>query len=564
MTPSRTLVCSLALAALGCGTDIAQTAGVAPDGGGGLSCTEPEQPVELPTEPEFGGGAMIDEWELATGDYGVDQGPGIAIAARDGFRLFANGHLLAESTASLESVFVPLTLLPGETVIAVVVTAESGPPGLLVELEELERAYPSNESWTASAAPSGDWMLPGFDDTSWVAATGHGSITENPDCTPSAGFPAGSTAHWITGPEPATSVAFRLTVRIEPTGYGADTTGGAGTEPVVADDLAELTALLEQPEPAVVLVREGVFDVRRTGADVGESTACPTDCPDGSGQITYNVLIPDTTCDRATVQMSRNERRLRVASDKTLVGLGRGALLRGAWLDFGMSQNVILRNVALYDVNRNLIEAGDAISIAVGDRLWVDHVTFKAISDGFIDVSMSASAFTSSWLRYDGTNEYACQARHPRSNEMVDTVATFHHTAWLHVNGRAPLATHAGSTVHLYNNLFSDDVDYAVGAGCDAQVLLEASVFENVRIPTSKRTCTDMTPGLGSIAVGAPNAYGAGVGDHDSDGMIAPEPSDPVFEPPYDYTPDPTDDLRFRVNERAGAGSRWALPLELD
>jgi hypothetical protein len=30
------------------------------------------------------------------------------------------------------------------------------------------------------------------------------------------------------------------------------------------------------------------------------------------------------------------------------------------------------------------------------------------------------------------------------------------------------------------------------------------------------------------------------------------------------YTLDPKEDVRFRVGERAGAGARWALPLELD
>lgn len=562
MTRARTLACSLAFVTLACGTEIAQTATSAPSGG--LACPEPTGPISLPTEPELGGGATIEAWELATGDYGVEQGPGLSLAARDGFRLFVNGHLLVESTASLESVFVPLTLLPGESVIAVVVTAESAPPALLVELEELERAHVSDASWKVSHEPSGDWMLPDFDDTSWTTALEHGGVSENPDCTPSAGFPAGSTAHWITAAEPASTVAFRLAVRIAPTGYGAGTTGGGDAEPVVADDVAELTMLLEQAGPAVVLVREGLLDLRRTGGDVTESAACPTDCPDGSGALTYNLLTPDVTCDRAMVPMQRNERRLRVASDKTLVGLGRGALLRGASLDVGVSQNVILRNIALFDVNPTLIEAGDAIGVASAERLWVDHVTFKAISDGFIDVSMGASAFTGSWLRYDGANEYACQGRHPRSNQMVSTIATFHHTAWLHVNGRAPFATHVGSNVHLYNDLFSDDVDYAVGSGCGAEVLLEASVFENVRIPTSKRTCDELALGIGAIGVGRPNAYGRGVGDHDNAGAIAPEPADPVFEPPYDYEPEPTDDLRFGINERAGAGSRWALPLELD
>jgi len=96
-----------------CGTDVAQTATVvhqpAP---AGLDCTPPATPPELPSDPHLGGDAKITPWVLQTGDYVADQGPGIAVATRDGFRLFVNGHLLAEGTASLEPTFVPLTLLP--------------------------------------------------------------------------------------------------------------------------------------------------------------------------------------------------------------------------------------------------------------------------------------------------------------------------------------------------------------------------------------------------------------------------------------------------------------------
>jgi len=76
--------------------------------------------------------------------------------------------------------------------------------------------------------------------------------------------------------------------------------------------------------------------------------------------------------------------------NKTLIGMGRGANFRGA--SFVMrshegAKNQIYRNLAIYDVNPHLVEAGDGIE-AVGSssnhsaNLWVDHISYKWISDG--------------------------------------------------------------------------------------------------------------------------------------------------------------------------------------
>ncbi len=556
----RLLLACLALSAIAC-SNVAQTAYRMRESG--LDCGSDEQ-TTLPSDPALGGGATIADWVLARGSYGIGQGPGIALVARDAFRLFVNGRLLAENEEPLRPVFVPLTLLPGDNAVTVVVSAAGGEPAVLFEVDELEREIVSDGAVRVSDAPSGDYTAADYDDSAWNRAVDRGSVADNPRCRPAAGFPAASTAHWLTAPAPAQSVAFRLAVRIAPVGFGAPTTGGDTAEPVLVSDAATLTDALAGDEPAVILVPEGRLNVRRAPMEAANFDTCPTACPSGTG-TTYNVLSAGQTCDVPTISMPRNERRMRIGSNKTLVGLGRGAQLRGAWFDVGVSSNVILRNLAIYDVNRDLIEAGDGISVGGVDRLWVDHVTFKWISDGFIDVSADSTNVTFSWLRYDGENPAACLGRHPRANELVNAMVTFHHTIWTHVNGRAPLVTHSLTQAHLYNDLFSDDVDYAVGAGCDAQILLEGSYFEKVVTPSSKRECTDGTVGLGAIqAPAGSNAYGVDVGSHDDGGTPSGEPHDAVFTPPYSYTLDPTDDVRFRVGERAGAGARWALPLTLD
>jgi pectate lyase len=561
----------LALAALavaftgalpGCGTDIAQTAYDAGSPGPVLlDCTPPATTPELPDDTEWGGDAKLLPWVLQAGNYEAGHGPGISVAARDGFRLFVNDHLIATGTASLEPTFVPLTLLPGDNAISVVVTAVQGPPALLALIDELERPYPSDTSWKVSVEPAGAWASAAYDDSGWETPLDRGGPDQNPSCNPGPGFPRGSDAVWLSA-STAGSAVFRRKLSIVPIGFGAGTTGGGNAEPLLVKTTDELANALKADGAGVVLLAEDLLDVRRGPDDETHTQACPTPClGNDTTMLTHNLLNEDMTCLVAMVDAVRTERRLRVASNKTLVGLGRGAQLYGASFDVKDSKNVIVRNLALSGVNPDLIEAGDGVSIDGADGVWLDHLSFKDISDGFVDATTGSKNLTLSWLRNDGQNAFACKGRHPRSNEFGDTTATIHHTLWQHVNGRAPLVTRGSSRVHLFDNVVTDDVDYAVGAACGAQILLEATSFEAVTTPTSKSTCSE-TNELGLIAArGRGNRYAADVGAHRVDNSEALEPDDAVFVPPYDYGPELAEDARFVVTERAGAGSRWALPL---
>ena len=551
-----------ALGLFGCGTEVAQTA-VELATPAALDCTAPSSPVELPSEPQFGGGATRSDTILAKGNYGAGQGPGISVAALDGFRLLVDGELLADGFSSLEPAFFPLTLSPGDNAIAVVVTAKDRVPVLLAEVAELERLYPSDATWKVSSTPGNDFSDPSTDDSQWAKASDRGGVEQSPACDPGDGFPPDSEAHFIAAQAPGSAV-FRLDVRIAPIGFAAGTTGGGSLAAVVAGTTDDLVSAVKSDDPKVVVVPEGSLDVRRTGSDVTKTEACPTACPD-SDMLTENLLPDDQTCPIDTVAAIRDERRIKIGSNTTLVGLGRGSALLGGSLDVGSSKNVIIRNFVLYGVNPRLIEAGDGISIDGADGVWVDHSTFWRISDGFIDATTGSKRLTFSWLRNEGDNPDACQGSHPRSNQLTNTIATIHHTLWTHVNGRAPVATQSGSQAHLFNNVVSEDVGYAVGSACGAQVLVEGSVFENVAVWTAKLGCSDDgtdATSLGFIrAAGGKNLY-TGSGKHQDGGVDAPEPADSaVLDPPYAYTPDAAEDVRFVVPVWAGAGARWALPL---
>ncbi|HMA94756.1 MAG TPA: hypothetical protein VKP30_18830 [Polyangiaceae bacterium] len=558
------ILCWCVAVLTGCGTDIAQTAEYR--GRPGFECTPATENAVLPEAEPWLGTRSAAQFPLVSSTYDRGEGPGIVVVSRDAFRLYVNDELLIESEQAFQPIFVGYTFLPGRNLISIVAAGADRPPRVAVRIDELERMHVSNGDWLVSVAPAPGWRTAAFDDSGWTAAVDYGDPTSQANCGDLGAVFSSSQARWIGAPDPSnTLMALRYRLDILPDGFGEKTTGGEVSNVTVVTDVASLRAAVEgDPTPRVVVIPEGTLDGRLGDAAAKSQLACPTAC-DNSSVTQYVVLPPAANCSVEQVAMKRYEDRIKVAANKTLMGLGRGAHLRGMWFDLSNSSNLILRNLSFFDINPHLIEAGDGLSFNRTSRAWIDHCTFKWISDGFTDVYDSSTGVTVSWSRFDGENDLECHARHLRASEIIDSEATFHHCWWQHVEGRAPFAHGSNARVHLYNNVVTDALDYAVASGCEAQVLLEASYFEDVQFPTSRRDCTE-TPGqLGFIqAAGRANLYGSRMQSHLRADTAAEEPADPVFEPPYPYDTEPANEVRFKVYERAGAGSQWALPLRLD
>jgi pectate lyase len=543
------------LLAPGCSTEVAQTAVLGPSDP--LSCATPGG-LHLPTGGAFGDGSEPPSL-LVTDGYGAGEGPGLYVVARDAFRVYLNAELVVESLAAREGVFVPLTLLPGDNALSVVVSAESGTPAALVELHELDQDLASDGSWKVSTDPENGYASAVFDDSSWPTATEYGGAGALPGCDPDAWFPASTGTRWI-GPATGTgrTAVLRKVIRVAPVGYGEATTGGAGGPTTLVATWDELVAAAgDSDSPAVIVLGEGIHDFR----DEREQLACPSVCTNDTTKTRYDVIGSDETCPEALVTRTRSDRRLSFASNKTLVGLGRGALVRGVSFDLPGVENVVVRNLAVYDVNPELGEAGDAFTLSAPKRVWFDHVTIKWISDGFSDVHAGAEDITFSWMRYDGVTPGACRGFHTQAANVTDALVTFHHCFFDHVESHAPRVEGASARVHVVDTLFADNGSYAVGSICGSEVLMEANTFERVRTPTMRETCADETA-LGKIsAPSGSNHYEDVEGHQGGDGM---EPRDDVFDPPYTYPFDQNADVSLRILLRAGAGGPWPLPLALD
>ena len=93
---------------------------------------------------------------------------------------------------------------------------------------------------------------------------------------------------------------------------------------------------------------------------------------------------------------------------------------------------------SVFDVNPHLIEGGDGIAGADVKGLWVDHCTFRWISDGCdLFGKQGNQSVTFSWIHYIGANGWAIGGRQHFASAIDNTEATFHHMWWESVNGCA-------------------------------------------------------------------------------------------------------------------------------
>ncbi|MGY0059709.1 pectate lyase family protein [Streptomyces sp. LZ34] len=168
-----------------------------------------------------------------------------------------------------------------------------------------------------------------------------------------------------------------------------------------------------------------------------------------------------------------------VRSNKTIVGLGKGAEITGGGLDMYRRQNVIIRNLRFTGAD------DDAISIQQSSHhIWIDHCEFSTGADGLIDIVRGATYITVSWNHFHDHSKNMLLG-HSDANGSQDTGTlrvSFHHNFFDGTTQRNP-RVRFGEPVHVYNNYFRNNTLYGVASTMDAGVLVEGNYFENVPHP---------------------------------------------------------------------------------
>lgn len=470
--------------------------------------------VTLPTDANLGGGDKVGS-NLISATYNGGSGPGIWIVASGGYRLYHNGALLAEDNQAGRARFVPMTFLPGENAISVIGVNGEGAPGIMVQIDDLDKSYYSGSSWKAKSTVSNNlWKNKGRDLSQWGSATIlNYANNKMPSGTALNNFAANTQAKWIwTNSENDKNAVLLFTFNIKAEGFGVTTTGGESENIVIAKDSATIRKYLQSNDAVTILIPEGTYDFRQFRNAVTEAKAkgrtwCKTTCTEknavtGKYNTFYRITFKANSCSDLTeagVQIVQENENLQswsnwivTKANKSLIGMGRGANLRGASIAVRSNENSgnhIYRNLAIYDVNPHLIEGGDGLE-TVGTssnhlkKFWADHISYKWISDGFDMEYVDES--TISYLDFDGANDFNCWGTDPYMALVEDAHLTYANNYWHNTYGRVPKVTgeQNGSEVHIYNQYVDKNRFFIAGASghsanAKAYVRYENSYIDN-------------------------------------------------------------------------------------
>ncbi|SDF78592.1 pectate lyase [Lentzea fradiae] len=226
----------------------------------------------------------------------------------------------------------------------------------------------------------------------------------------------------------------------------------------------------------------------------------------------------------------------KIASDKTIEGVGSGSTITGQGLNISNASNVIVRNLNF----RNW--GDDAINVQYSTRVWIDHNTFSNGYDGALDVKRASDYVTVSWNKFTSHNKTMLLG-HSDDNGSEDRGklrVTYHHNWFDGTQQRHP-RVRFGNPVHVYNNYYGGVTSYGVASTVEAGVLVEGNFFENTRDPFHR--------GEGSSAGGslvARNNHFVNSGSGDQGGSVK--------SPPYSYQLDSASTVKSVVTAGAGAG----------
>jgi pectinesterase len=247
------------------------------------------------------------------------------------------------------------------------------------------------------------------------------------------------------------------------------TTGTAGTDHrwnAVADGFAALSGLGQ----------DGTYG-GRDGATVTVSTQADLERYATAAEP-YIIRV------RGSIAIEPYGKEIRVASDKTIVGVGSGGeIVHGGFFLSPGTHNVIIRNLTI----RDTYVAGDwdgksadfdGIQMDTAHHVWIDHCRFERTGDGLVDIRMDSDYVTLSWNVFSDHNK----AVGVGWTSNVVTKLTMHHN-WFRNTYQRNGSIDNTLAAHLYNNYFENIGLYGTMSRGGGRVVVENSVYDSVNDP---------------------------------------------------------------------------------
>ncbi|MEG8946939.1 T9SS type A sorting domain-containing protein [Rosettibacter firmus] len=171
---------------------------------------------------------------------------------------------------------------------------------------------------------------------------------------------------------------------------------------------------------------------------------------------------------------------IQINSDKTLLGYGNQAYLKGIELSINNARNVIIKNITVSHVTPQ-----DAVEInGKSKNIWIDHCEFFSdrehgvdYYDGLLDIKNASSFITVSWCNFH--DHYKTILISSGDEQYADTVirVTFHHNYFYNCESRLPSIRFGKA--HIFNNYYKN-CNTAINTRMGACVRVENNYFENV------------------------------------------------------------------------------------
>jgi pectate lyase len=218
------------------------------------------------------------------------------------------------------------------------------------------------------------------------------------------------------------------------------TTGGAGGQTVTVDNLADLEKYALAAEPYIILVK-------------------------------------------GTIAKEPFGKEIKIASNKTFIGLGADATILHGELSLKNVSNIIVRNLTIRDSwipddPQGKLKDFDGLQIDNSHHIWIDHCLLTHMEDGLIDFRKESDYLTVSWCVLSNHNKAFGIGW---SSSAGKRHVTLHHT-WIHdTNQRNPSLDNG--TGHLYNNWLQNISSYGNYSRGKSKVVVENSVFDHVQNP---------------------------------------------------------------------------------
>lgn len=251
------------------------------------------------------------------------------------------------------------------------------------------------------------------------------------------------------------------------------------------------------------------------------------------------------------------------ASNKTIIGLKPGTLLKAPIHITSKASNIIVRNIVIQGPGSNADQAWDNLTIeGESKNIWIDHCEFWDGQDGNADVVKGSDNVTFTWCIFG----YKKKSTHNLSNLIGSSDnepvsegklnVTYMFNWWKAANQRKPRCRYGN--VHVVNNLLTGDVSITNGtdvlgisAGHMCRVRTERNVFINESNPiyTGNANGTGVNEVIDNIFTNCSgNTKGTGTS----------------FTPPYEYTSFMLKASEVEAAVKANAGATLKSPTECD